>query len=273
MSDIVLKPEAAPYFRMDGDRAMINMDALRKNVKLLVGAPAFAGMMSMFYHQCFMRLKERCMIEGIECEEFSLGNESDIHRARNTIAALFLKGHWTHLLFWDVDEEVNYDDILMMIAMNLSVIGGLIPLKGIDDRKVWNAAYMEDRIYTPSELLAQGLNYAIFDDGKNERVNGAISVRNVGTGLMLIQRRVLEEIIASGQAEPYTNTPPGMGLDKAWWIFRGMVVDGHYKTEDYALCEQWRRIGGRVWAYPHGSFGHWGNYMFRGSPQNIVRAE
>ncbi len=49
-------------------------------------------------------------------------------------------------------------------------------------------------------------------------------------------------------------------------FFNESVVNGEHLTCDYALCDRWRRCGGKVYAYPPGSVQHLGSMIFRGGP-------
>jgi len=268
---VLTQPEYAPHFTLKDGFARPDMDWLRQNFRLLVGAPAFGGNVTSYYHQSYCKLKEACLREGIVCDEFQPVNESDIHRGRNLIAAGFYHAtQYTDLLFWDVDEDVSFEHILMMKACNLSIVGGLIPLKGIDWDRIAKIVNRQDRKFTGDELSVLGNNYAINPEPQAEQMNGCLSRTHIGTGLMLIQRRVVECLVASGNHDWYDNLPAQFPFKKAWQLFPGTVVNHQIMSEDYSFCHAWGKLGGRTWCYPHGSFGHWGGYLFRGQPVSKI---
>ena len=86
------------------------------------------------------------------------------------------------------------------------------------------------------------------DNGKVE--GDLIEVGTLGTGFMLVKRRVFEQMIENG-ATPYVDD---IGLnDKEnsnQYDFFQCTIDsqGRYLTEDWSFCRRWRQLGGQIWA-------------------------
>ena len=72
----------------------------------------------------------------IELQFGTIGNESLITRARNTIVQLFMDGDYTHLLFIDADLAFNPTAVIRMLEYDKDVVTGIYPRKTIDWIKV-----------------------------------------------------------------------------------------------------------------------------------------
>ena len=85
-----------------------------------------------------MQLVALCASKQIELQFATIGNESLITRARNTLVQLFMDGDYTHLLFIDADLAFNPESVLRMVDFNKDVVTGVYPRKTIDWTKVKN---------------------------------------------------------------------------------------------------------------------------------------
>ena len=47
---------------------------------------------------------------------------------------------------------------------------------------------------------------------------------------------------------------------------------GEYLSEDYAFCQRWRKIGGKIWLDTESRLAHIGTYEFFGSPKSRFAA-
>ena len=86
-----------------------------------------------------------------------------------------------------------------------------------------------------------------------------------GTGFMLIERRVLEELAPS--TPEYVNRLPGDAMPpgvKVKHFFPVEIEGDELLSEDFALCANWSRAGGEVWCAPWVKTSHVGTYSFEG---------
>ena len=86
-----------------------------------------------------------------------------------------------------------------------------------------------------------------------------------GTGFMLIERRVFEEL--ASHVSTYTNRNPGTAMPAGATVhhfFPSEIEDGDLRSEDYGLCDLWRKAGGTIWAAPWCELQHMGDYAFSG---------
>ena len=88
-----------------------------------------------------------------------------------------------------------------------------------------------------------------------------IETDGVPGGFMRLKRSVIEKMI-SAYPEQKANYK---GLD-LYLLFENIILsDGTPLGEDYAFCERWRRIGGKIFIYPDMGFVHEGVSEWRGN--------
>ncbi len=83
------------------------------NVNLLIGTPAYAGQVHVDYVSALLVFQR----QAIPFTLMTIGNESLITRARNTIISAFHeRREFTHLLFLDGDVHLPYEGLLRMLG-------------------------------------------------------------------------------------------------------------------------------------------------------------
>lgn len=228
---------------------------------IVIGTPCYGGQMCTEYTQSLLALKEACMQYGIKMTCIFLGNESLIQRGRNTIAHHFLQMEdATHLMFIDADQRFRANDIALMIKADKGIIGGPVPMKGID----WNRVRQGAVLNHPNLAALTGIfNLNKLEGHDMVSPDQPFQVEHIGTGFMLIRRDVFEALAPHTQT--YTNggasIPPD---DEVRDFFRVQVEDGKLLSEDYHFCHEYRKHGGTVWAAPWCELGHFGAYCFSG---------
>ena len=227
---------------------------------ILVCTPAYGGNMNFEYVLSLLRLEKACQHAGITLDYSFLANESLIPRARNYLCAEFLeKSHVTHLLFVDADIQFQPDDVIRMIRADVPVLGGLYPKKRLN----WERMQL-------GKQTAPMLDYVIMPNNNSPPITDIYQpqpVRFIGTGLMLIQRKVLNEMLDKEKDNP----------DFWYWadnkkyfkFFDCITKDQIYLSEDYFFCERWRELGGTVHAAYWTRCTHWGIFGFAG---NVVES-
>lgn len=228
---------------------------------IVIGTPCYGGQMCTEYTQSLLALKEACMQYGIKMTCIFLGNESLIQRGRNTIAHHFLQMEdATHLMFIDADQRFRANDIALMIKADKGIIGGPVPMKGID----WNRVRQGAVLNHPNLAALTGIfNLNKLPDHDMVSPDQPFQVEHIGTGFMLIRRDVFEDL--KPHTQTYTNGGASISPDEEVHdFFRVQVEDGKLLSEDYHFCHEYRKHGGTVWAAPWCELGHFGAYCFSG---------
>lgn len=228
---------------------------------LVVGTPCYGGMMCTEYTQSLLELKEACLQYGIKLTCIFLGNESLIQRGRNTIAHHFLQmPDATHLMFIDADQKFVPNDIARMIKADKGVIGGPVPMKGINWERVRQGALQG---HEDLSALTGIFNLNRLDG--HEMIDSGLpfQVKHIGTGFMLIRRDVFEKL--KPHVGWYNNGGSTINPeDRVYDFFKVQNVNNELLSEDYNFCHLYRELGGTVWAAPWCVLGHFGAHLFAG---------
>jgi hypothetical protein len=192
-----------------------------ENVNLLIGTPAYAGQVHIDYVSALLVFQR----ERIPFTLMTIGNESLITRARNTIiSAFFERREYTHLLFLDGDVHLPHEGLARMLAHGKDVVGAPVALKGVapDGGRLFN------------------VGNAVGEDGP------LLVVERVGTAALLLSRGAADALVTDARAgqRVYEHSPlaqAGGGIQ--YDVFRVGVVDGEYLSEDFWVCHVLRRLG------------------------------
>ena len=105
--------------------------------KIFVGTPCYGGMISVNYFESCLRLMSECSLNKVGLQFGTIGNESLVTRARNTLVQLFMDHtEYTHLLFIDADIGFSERTVMRMLELDEEVVTGVYPRKTIDWTKV-----------------------------------------------------------------------------------------------------------------------------------------
>jgi len=202
--------------------------------------PCYGGNITEVCFSSYLGFTIMAMQNNINFQIDTLSNESNVNRARNSCATKFLNGDCTHLMFVDADIQFNPNDIVKLIDHDKDIVGGIYPQKTLPPKMV--------------------VNYV--NNGKTE--GNLVEVGTLGTGFMLVKRRVFEKMIEEG-ATPYVDDIRLSKEENAnQYDFFQCTIDskGRYLTEDWSFCRRWRQLGGEIWADKTIALTHVGYYRF-----------
>jgi hypothetical protein len=210
--------------------------------KLMICIPAYDGKLNIDSAFALSNLAVQVQPLGIKLYLTHLSGCSLITKARNCLVADFLKSDADTLLFVDADVVVTADAVLRLMALSLDkdITAGIYPRRGMD-RKFFLDYYLDE-------------NGALKFDK-----NGLLRVKRIGTGFMMIQRHVLETMIANHPEWAYNNNVDNR-TDHA--IFDLKIVNGEYYGEDYLFCDRATEMGFTVYIDVDISLPHVGQETF-----------
>lgn len=216
--------------------------------KLFIGIPAYDSKLNIKTAFALAQLMPKAMQLGISVYLSDLSNCSIITMARNALVHEFLKTDCTELLFIDSDVIVNPDAILRLMANSSGkdITAGSYPRRA-KDKKFFADLYFDE-------------NGEIEFDGPMMRVE------RVGTGFMMIQRHVIEKMIADNPEWLYENKDGGQMAA----VFDFGIRDGKYVGEDYLFCDRARQSGFKVYIDVEISLPHVGSEIFENNFLNEV---
>jgi hypothetical protein len=189
-----------------------------ESLNLLIGTPAYAGQVHVDYVTALLVFQR----ERLPFTLMTIGNESLITRARNTIISAFHeRREFTHLLFLDGDVHLPHEGLARMLAHRKDVVAAPVALKGVapDGGRLFN------------------VGRTVGEDG------ALLLVDRVGTAALLISRAAAEALIADARAaQRVYELAQGEGAIQ-YDVFRVGVIDGEYLSEDFWVCHALRRLG------------------------------
>ena len=190
---------------------------------LLIGTPAYGG----FVHTDFVAALLGLSTSGLAYTLMSIGNESLITRARNTIVSAFhADRRYSHLFFLDADVFIAAPDVQRLVAHGKDVIGAPVALKqrAADGSRTFN------------------IGHAVGEDG------ALLLTDRIGTAALMFSRAAVDALVGDAIAQgrvyrPNPNHVEAMRGVEQYDVFRTGVVDGEYLSEDYWVCRELRRLG------------------------------
>lgn len=218
------------------------MPEITREIKLIIGTPAYHCQVHTEY-VCSLLSFQRA---GIPFSLHTIGNESLITRARNTLLSLFhAAGEYTHLLFLDGDVGLTVEGLERLLSHEVDVVGAQVPLKSIgeDGERTYNVG----RFYEIDGLLAR--------------------VEHIGTAVLLLSRNAVSALVAHAKAQNnvYTTSKQRTASNERaeqYDIFQVGVKSGVYLSEDYWVCHRLAALGFDIFVDISVKPTHHGMYTF-----------
>lgn len=180
-------------------------------------------------------------------DRFSIYDElgsGDLSATRAGIMAKFLAGEGTHLV--SIDHDVCWEPgaLLTLVDAGVDLVAGVYPKR-------------EDPITFPVRYLDR-------EELHRDPETGLLEVAAVQGGFTCYSRACLERM-RDAYAETMTSKSSRYPFGETVDVFDPIKVDGRKLGEDFAFCQRWRAIGGRIWVEPEIKMAHIGNKAFSGS--------
>lgn len=208
---------------------------------------------------------------GIHHEMYLPAGDSLVTRARNDVVARFLDTLSSHLLFIDSDIIFTPDDVIRLLSVDLDVVGGLYPKKGIDWGQVNAAAARGAR-----DLADYSVRYVVnVTAAQMPGIGECVAVDALGTGFLMVARSVIERMRDAYPETHYLSDDDGpeSGGDR-WALFDAVIHGKRYLSEDFTFCLRARQLGIQPYAHTGIALGHVGRHVFRGDLRTLfTRAE
>tara|TARA_R110002012_G_scaffold219586_2_gene391066 strand:- start:6021 stop:6872 length:852 start_codon:yes stop_codon:yes gene_type:complete len=258
-----------------------------QNFSIFLGMPMYGGMLTESTLHGLLELQSWTMANNVKLRIQTMGNESLITRARNTIVSMMMDEKdfvATHLLFIDADIGFTWQNIERLLCAEKDVACGIYPRKHLHLEKI-NKILKDNPDAQPDEIEARALGYNVnFDDPHNLKGdNGFFPVQEAATGMMLVRRKVFSTMMKKFPERKYESDQIVNGgsykSDNCYDLFavgpyETKAVDGksqiRYLSEDYYFSRLWQECGGQIWADLAMPLTHFGNRAFRGHVGALV---
>lgn len=175
----------------------VPIEELRKQ-KLFLATPMYGGACAGIYTRSVADLVARCAAVGIQLHFHFLFNESLITRARNYCCDDFLRTDCTHMIFIDSDIGFAADDVIGMLALQVSnpeydILGAPYPKKCLAWEKL-KAAVDKGFADKDPTVLERFVGDFVFNPKANATsipLDKPAEVLEIGTGFMMMRRETL----------------------------------------------------------------------------------
>ena len=161
-----------------------------------------------------------------------------IQKARNRLVDQFLKSNASIFIFIADDLEYSPEDMLQLIETPGEIVVGVY------------SQHCEPAFY-PVNIINNSEGSAF------TRKDGCISAKHVQTGFMRVNRTVFEQIAKAHPELEYYSMKHNKKVDAAYDFFPQGVYNHQWIGEDYAFCNLWTGLGGKIWVIPNLDLTHW----------------
>lgn len=243
---------------------------------MYLGTPVAGGVVAHEYLHSVLAIEKHFRKVGWE---LTLITQPDglVTRSRNAFANAVVRDEkYTHLLMLDADVVIGPEAIERMLTSGHDVVGAGVPLRQVDWHKVReHLDLLPDA--TADELRSVSHRFAAWFEGPGGArtpVDGFLPARVIGSAALLISRDALVQLVDREAVDEYRlGAHASDGEESGWTFFDPFVnADGIYLSEDYAFCERWTGIGGRVWVDLESATRHVGPVPIDGSISATLNA-
>ena len=205
--------------------------------KMMIGIPAYTGMLTVQAHRTVSTIVQCCQALGIEAWDVTFAGCCYLDLARNELVRQFLESEAEALLFLDADVGAEPAAIVKLLQVQKAVVAGVYPKKT-----------------TPAA-------WPVLFDGGQLQVNdkGAIEAAGVPTGFLLVYRPVFVAM------QPHVTLYKDDTGQQQHAYFETRMEQGRFWGEDFVFCRTWRQLGGKVWMVPDIHLEHVGVNVWHGS--------
>ena len=245
--------------------------AVGSGSNILIGMPSHRGTVTVPTLVSLMDLQQVLIGLGFQ-SVFMNVDAAEITYSRNAIAnAVYAEKSYTHLLF--IDDDMSFDArlILDLLKANKPVSGAICPKRTIDLEKFYEisasgGSYQQARAEAAT-FVARFLSYSSV-----KITDGWVPMEGIGMGITLINRQVLDEMVAKNAVPDMWLSDEKPAGDSGASAFRYGFFDGVYDeelktmlSEDLSFCKRWRaNCNGEIWGNANYEIGHVGQMIYTG---------
>jgi hypothetical protein len=204
---------------------------------VMIATPTFSGDVCCAYTMSLYETIALLGQNGFHVQPHFVMNNAVISFARALCVQRFLELGAEYLLFIDADLRWDAKGALALIKSPHEFIGGVYPAKDPERKMVFQTRRLRE---TPTQNLLE-------TDG-------------IPGGFMRLKRSAVLKLVEAYPEQKVNYKGLELSL-----LFENMILkDGTPLGEDYAFCERWREIGGKIFIYPDISFCHYGRGEWHG---------
>lgn len=243
---------------------------------LAICVPTFRGAITAETMTSLMTLSGLLLHSGVGYDFVTL-QATEVSIARNMMATkVWREKDVSHLLFVDDDMGFDPETVLDLLRAQTPISGCIYPRRTLDLARLHEAARAGASLEAATSLAYDFI--AHHPAGQPITVErGFCKVDSIGMGLALIERKVLDTMVAREvvRARPSPVRPDALGNVEIFGFFDPIhdpAIDIWF-SEDVAFCKRWRETcGGEVLGLAKAEVTHVGQFAYRGSYMARLKA-
>lgn len=217
----------------------------QKRRKVLIAVPTQTGMVTTGTHKSLLHDSLRLALGGVEVQFCDRCGHADIYLLRAQIVSAFLATDCDDLVMIDSDLAWEPGGLIRLLAHDVDLVAGAYP-----KRK------------DPIEFMFRSAEGPLMGDP----TTGLVEVWGMPGGFMRARRPMLEKMAEAYKDltvhDPISPTGSTVRLFDPYWFD---TPNGRSAmSEDYAFCQRWRDLGGKVWMDVGIALAHIGHKAFAG---------
>lgn len=228
-------------------------------MSVLIATPMYGGQCCSSFMISTLQITHKLTADKIPWNFYSINNESLITRARNKCVHEFLKTEYEHLFFIDADIGFSPQNFLDLLEAKKDIVCGVYFCKNIDWQRLEQIRFSNfSNEQLKRSLLSPSINLIDVSKAGDIKMNELFEIKYGATGFMAIHRSVFEKLKKT--TEQYNTLE-----DKGIYDFFPTAISKEtrqYLSEDYAFCENWRNLGGKIYMAPWVELAHTGSYCY-----------
>lgn len=167
-----------------------------------------------------------------------------VDRVMNTLVTDFLGTDCTDILLWDDDVGCETMAVEAICRARRPFVAGVYPKR--QDEIEWPVEFPEEPAFVTEE--------------------GLLELPVVPTGFTRLNRAIFEVMPHDDYYWPQYPTPRFPDAPRLQYgYFKTKILDMGYHGQDKLFCEEWRRLGGKIWVIPNLNFSHTGDKTWTGN--------
>ena len=233
---------------------------VKEKISINLALPCYGGLYRSAFVRSMFALMESWRHSNLHLHPSEM-NVCDIECARNVLISNFYFNlpQCSHILFIDNDMGFESSLITRMVAQNKEVVGVVAPKRNINMRQLHSNGGL-----SYEKALSKATDFVVHmqeDRPLSGIKDGFVEVDGVGTGILLISRSCITQMIDKCpdivEDNPYPSLTAAENLEKVLTPFK--KVNGVY-MEDISFCYRWTQLcGGKIYANVDSTIQHVGN--------------
>ncbi len=219
----------------------VNLDGF----KVMIATPSGGGAPDRVFQRSLRETEPAVKFYGGATVYVELPFLSDIGLARSKLFGAFLRSDCTHLFFIDDDQGWQARDFIRLLLAKKDFVA----VAGV--RKVSPPSF------AVSVQDEQGRALPIEEDA----ASGLLRATSVGMAFVCMSRACCDRLAQSYADLEFDSADGRTEIG----IFLPFIRDRRWRSEDYAVCDRWRAIGGDIWVAPEVNLEHVGKYVWSGA--------